>query len=252
MADNSIALLCKIHPSSLEKQERILSLLQSSAKNYYRNPSSQCTTWSYMTPFPAPQTHPSANLILSGLEIYSTKSALQAQLHDQNFFQPYHSAVHTESLYRQPEELVAWYFTSGFVVREGQELATTPLGKGKGNLVSQTTFVCREEKRKKKNKEEVLEVLEGFVGFVREKEPGVLTYAAFTRPKAPKEILLVVRYVDRKAMMGHSQCQEHVDVVKKILPLIENDMGKSTTVWQEIDESFVSTQAGGPGLEAKL
>ena len=38
---------------------------------------------------------------------------------------------------------------------------------------------------------------------------------------------------------------------KKIMPLVENDMGKSTT-WQEIDDSFVSITAGGPGSEAKL
>ena len=39
---------------------------------------------------------------------------------------------------------------------------------------------------------------------------------------------------------------------KKIMPLVENDMRKSTTVWQEIDDSFVSIEAGGLGSEAKL
>lgn len=39
---------------------------------------------------------------------------------------------------------------------------------------------------------------------------------------------------------------------KKIMPLLENDMSKSTTVWQEIDDSFVSTKVSGPYSDAKL
>jgi len=48
---------------------------------------------------------------------------------------------------------------------------------------------------------------------VRANEPDVLTYATFTRPKAPKEILLFARYKDGRAMKGHSTAPEHVDLV---------------------------------------
>lgn len=43
-------------------------------------------------------------------------------------------------------------------------------------------------------------------------EPDVLTYAAFTRPKAPKEVVLFVRYKDTKALKAHSIAPEHQDV----------------------------------------
>lgn len=154
-----------------------------------------------MTPVPPPKD--SSKLIISGLEIYTDKSALQKQVNDKQFFQAYHETAKSEQLYARDEELVAWYFTAGFVVRSGSEHAT-PFGDG--NLISQTKFVC-------KDRSTVLQILEGFVPFVRDEEPGVLTYAAFTRPKAPKEVVLVVRYRDKKAMMGHSKAKEHVDVV---------------------------------------
>ena len=52
-----------------------------------------------------------------------------------------------------------------------------------------------------------------FLPFVREKEPFILTYAIFTRPKAPKEVLLFVRYEDADGMKSHSRAPEHVAVV---------------------------------------
>lgn len=91
-----------------------------------------------------------------------------------------------------------------------------------------------------------------FVPFVRNKEPDVLTYAVFTRTKAPKELLLFVRYRDSKAMKSHSNAPEHVAVVKEIMKHTEGDMSKSTSVWQEIDDSFVSTVEGGPTDSSKL
>ena len=48
---------------------------------------------------------------------------------------------------------------------------------------------------------------------MRANEPDVLTYATFTRPKAPEEILLVVRYKDTKALKGHSVAPEHQELV---------------------------------------
>lgn len=88
--------------------------------------------------------------------------------------------------------------------------------------------------------------------FVREKEPEVLTYAAFTRPKAPKEVMMFVRYKDSKALRAHSSAPEHDAVVEKLSQLIENDFDSATTLWKEIDDSFVSTQVGGPTSSSKL
>ena len=52
-----------------------------------------------------------------------------------------------------------------------------------------------------------------FALWVRKNEPGVLTYAGFTRPKAPKEIFLFVRYKEKNAMIGHNKAPEHQDAV---------------------------------------
>lgn len=91
-----------------------------------------------------------------------------------------------------------------------------------------------------------------FVPFVREKEPFVLTYAVFTRPKAPKELLLYVRYTDAKGMGSHSKAPEHVAVVKEIMKYTEGDVSKATSIWKEVEDSFVSTVEGGPIDSSKL
>lgn len=88
--------------------------------------------------------------------------------------------------------------------------------------------------------------------FVKDQEPDVLTYAAFTRPKAPKEVMIFVRYKNLAAFKHHSNAPEHTDVANKLSQLIENDMATSTTLWQELDDSFVSTQVGGPANSSKL
>lgn len=36
------------------------------------------------------------------------------------------------------------------------------------------------------------------------------------------------------------------------MPLLENDFAKATNIWQEIEDSFVSTEVGGPANSAKL
>lgn len=87
---------------------------------------------------------------------------------------------------------------------------------------------------------------------MREKEPFVLTYAVFTRPKAPKEIMLFVRYTDAKGMGSHSKAPEHVAVVKEIMKHAEGDISKSTSIWKEIEDSFVSTVEGGPTDSSRL
>ncbi|CAK4034731.1 Hypothetical predicted protein [Lecanosticta acicola] len=228
---NGIALLCTLHPASLEKQERVLSLLRKSAREYYRLPSATCTTWSYFTPLPK-------GLGVAGLEIYTEVSALQKQVDDPVHFQKYHEIVKKEGLYSKDEELVAWYLTAGFVARVNAG------NNGGGNLVSLTKFIGK--------KEGVLKALESFLPFVENKEPFVLTYAIFTRPKAPKEVLLFVRYKDSNAMKSHSKAPEHVAVVKEIMKHAENDIGKSTSVWQEVEDSFVSNQIGGHQTAPKL
>lgn len=48
-----------------------------------------------------------------------------------------------------------------------------------------------------------------FIPFVRDEEPGVLTYAVFTRPKAPREVMVFVRYGDGKALRAHAEVKEH-------------------------------------------
>ena len=55
------------------------------------------------------------------------------------------------------------------------------------------------------------------------------------------------------------QCKSRTDVStmilltscsKELMKHIQNDMGKSTSVWQEVQDSFVSNRVGGS--EAKL
>jgi quinol monooxygenase YgiN len=60
---------------------------------------------------------------------------------------------------------------------------------------------------------QVLTTSREFVPWVEANEPGILTYALFTRRKAPQEILLFVRYADKKAMQAHNEATEHVTVV---------------------------------------
>lgn len=69
------------------------------------------------------------------MEIYTEKSALQKQVDDPEFFQSYHKTVKNDGLYSKDEELVAWYFTVGFIAREQHAL---PFG---GALISVTNLV---------------------------------------------------------------------------------------------------------------
>jgi len=238
MSDN-IALFCTLRPESQAKQERCLDLLRHSAREYYRSPQAKCTTWSYFTPFPPPKSGSTKPPIIGGLEIYTSKSALQSQINDPVYFQSYHDTVKRESLYSKPEELVGWYLTAGFIARGTN---AEPFG---GVLISVTRMVC-------KNRADVLDFMKPFGQWVRTNEPGVLTYAIFTRPKAPKEILLFVRYEDAKALKGHSVAPEHKVVVEKLGEMLENDISKTTTLWQEVADSFVSNAIGGDGATVPL
>ncbi|KAK1068376.1 hypothetical protein LTR12_013739 [Friedmanniomyces endolithicus] len=233
MADG-IALLCMLHPSSPPAQDRCLSLLRHTARNYYRQPPAKCTAWSYFLPFkPLKNQQPS---IIGGLEIYTAKSALQSQVDDREFFQPYHRTVREEGLYAKPEELVAWYLTAGFVARSGSTPGSNGRGKeGEGVVISLTTMTCTDRAK-------ALGVLEDFAPWVQAEEPGVLTYAVFTRPKAREEVMLFVRYEGTKALKMHSGAAEHEVVVKKLKEL---QKGSETTLWREVPDSFVEkTEVG--------
>ncbi|KAK0941902.1 hypothetical protein LTR29_006628 [Friedmanniomyces endolithicus] len=227
MADG-IALLCMLHPSSPSAQDRCLSLLRHTARNYYRQPSAKCTAWSYFLPFkPSKNQEP----IIGGLEIYTSKTALQSQVEDPEFFQRYHRVVREEGLYAQPEELVAWYLSAGFVARPGR-------GKeGEGVIISLTKMTCTDRAK-------ALAVLRDFAPWVQAEEPGVLTYAIFTRPKAREEVMLFVRYEGTKALKMHSGAAEHVVVVKKLKEL---QKGSETTLWREVPDSFVEETEVGDG-----
>jgi hypothetical protein len=77
-----------------------------------------------------------------GLEIYTSKQALQAQIDDPVFFQPYHELVRREDLYAKPEELVAWYLAAGFVSRQS---GAQPFGGGV--LISVSKMVTADRER---------------------------------------------------------------------------------------------------------
>jgi len=107
---------------------------------------------------------------------------------------------------------------------------------GRGVLVSASHLAC-------KDRDKVLEHLVAFEGWVHGSEPGVLTYAIMTRPKAPNEILIVVRYNGGKAMNSHDQAPEHLAVGAKVGPLLDAK-NCSTTLWREVDDSFVTNAVG--------
>lgn len=176
-------------------------MLRKSAREYYRQPKANCTAWSYFVPAKAGR-----EPVLTGLEVYTTKKALQEQLNDPKYFQPYHETVKREELYSKPEDLEAWFLKSGFIARSSSRQE----GGGK-TLVSVTRLVsagkaCEEEKT-------ILTALSDFAGWVRASEPGVPTYAVFTRPKATNEVLLVVRYANGKALKSHDQAPEHQNLM---------------------------------------
>ena len=183
--------------SDVTDTSQCLTMLRRIAREYYRTPQAKCTAWSYFVPL---KSKPGAQPVIGGLEIYTSKQALQSQVDDPVYFQPYHATVKRENLYAKPEELVGWYQAAGFVSRGsgGKE--------GEGVLISVTKMVCTD-------RDAALEVLKGFTPWVEANEPGVLTYASFVRPKAPEEVLLFVRYADRKALGAHSGAPEHVEVV---------------------------------------
>ncbi|RMZ15012.1 hypothetical protein D0860_01878 [Hortaea werneckii] len=207
-----------------------ISLLRTSAREYYCTPRANCTAWSYFTALQPKKPTSTANPpVICGLEIYTTKAALQSQVDDPVYFQRYHEIVKQEDLYAQPEELVAWYPAGGFLARDSSADAEED-----GVLVSVTRMTA------KKSFDDLMGILRPFIDWVTETEPDVLTYAIFSRPKAPRKLLLIVRYKDRKALKGHLEAPEHTNVVEKLSKALESNITQSTTLWQEVPDSFVS------------
>jgi hypothetical protein len=124
-----------------------LNLLRRSAREYYRAPEANCTSWSYSTPSPLLKSE--ANTIC-GLEIYTTKQAFSDQLNDPKYFQPYRKAVEDESLYKKPAEHTAWYPSGGFMARGTN---AEPFANA---IISLSLFICRDREAVLKRLECVL------------------------------------------------------------------------------------------------
>lgn len=190
--DNHIALFVIMYPSSPSKQTTLLDHLRQGARDYYRRPSSHCAAWSYLTPLLSSSNDRDSGgePVIAGLEIYSSKSALQEQLEDTTFFQPFERMVAEEKMYAREGTMQAWYLTAGVVTRSrGRE-------EGGGRVVVNVRkLTCVEGE-----KEAVVKAIDEFAGWSRGSDAGILSFAVFTRKKAGREVLVYVRYRDENAM----------------------------------------------------
>jgi quinol monooxygenase YgiN len=197
--DDHIALFINMHPASAPKQSTLLSSLRQGARGFYRLPSTRCIAWSYFTPVASPEpTHD--GLIVAGVEIYTSKAALQDQLNDTTFFQPFEKLVRDQQLCDKKETMVAWYLAAGFLTRSHERSV------GGGSVivrVHQMTCTGSGEK------EAVVNGLGEFAGWSRGSDYGVLTFAVFTRKKAPREVLVYVRYRNEGTMRRVEERPEH-------------------------------------------
>lgn len=150
-SSGTIALICFLYPSSEDKQSTVTSHLQSASRDYYRQPSSLCTTWSYFTittrkgglyqslstSFPAKSESP--KLLIGGVEIYTDKSALSTQM-EKPWFKEFARKAKDESWYQEGkgEEMKVWEPAGGFVSRKGREEG------GEGTIVILAVFECKD------------------------------------------------------------------------------------------------------------
>jgi quinol monooxygenase YgiN len=125
------------------------------------------------------------------MEIYTSKAALQDQLNDTTFFQPFEKLVRDEQLCDKKETMVAWYLAAGFLARSRERA----IG-GEGVVVRVHQMTCAGSSER----EAVIKGLGEFAGWNRASDSGLLTFALFTRKKAAKEVLICVRYRDDEAM----------------------------------------------------
>jgi hypothetical protein len=190
--DSHIALFVTMHPSSPSAQSTLLTNLREGARSYYRLPSSRCTTWSYLTPL-APRESKDDGLVIAGLEIYTSKSALQDQLNDTTFFQPFEKLVIDAKLYAREASMTAWYLAAGFVSRSEAKEAD-----GNGVVVKVHQMTCAGIGEK----EALVKGLGEFAGWSRGSDSGLLTFAVFARKKAENEVLVYVRYRDEGSRWG--------------------------------------------------
>ena len=188
--DEYIALFITMHPASASKQETLLASLRQGARGFYLLPSTRCIAWSYFTPLPSAGTAHN-DLIVAGMEIYTSKAALQDQLNDTTFFQPFEKLVRDEQLCDKKETMLAWYLAAGFLARSRERAISS---NGVVVRVHQINCVGSSEK------DAVVKGLGEFAGWSRGSDMGVLTFALFTRKKAPREVLVYVRYRDEGAM----------------------------------------------------
>ncbi|KAK5076649.1 hypothetical protein LTR64_005873 [Lithohypha guttulata] len=235
--NNQIALLCTLHASSTSAKQKVTDLL-STGREYYTTGKAQCTTWCYFTPSTRPKapsqliSKDEKETVVAGFEIYSDKQALSTQ-QNEDWFKNFQKTVKEEKLFNERgEEQVAWYPTAGFVARED---AAPPYG----GIVMLAVFTCKEGKR-----DEVVKVVGSYTEFVRENEPGVLTYCTMVRPKAPNQILLFERYQNSKALGAHGTTKEFKAMFKGIAPHIEVKQTKLQQ-FEEFDNAFVSNVIGG-------
>jgi hypothetical protein len=184
--DSHIALFVTMHPASPSAQSTLLTNLRQGARDYYRLPSSRCTAWSYLLPLTSRGSKDDAPVI-AGLEIYTNKSALQEQLNDTTFFQPFEKMVSDEKLYAKEASMTAWYLATGFVSRSQEKDSG-----GNGVVVKVHQMTCAGTGEK----EAVVKGLGEFAGWSRGSDSGLLTFAVFTRKKAEREVLVYVRFRD--------------------------------------------------------
>jgi quinol monooxygenase YgiN len=200
--DDHIALFVTMHPASASKQSTLLTNLRQGARDYYRLPSSCCTAWSYLTPL-ASENPEHSDLTIAGLEIYTNKTALQEQLNDTTFFQPFEKLAVDEQLYAKEGTMLAWYLAAGFATRSQQKTAG-----GGGVVVRVHQITCAGSGEK----EAVVKGLGEFAGWSRGNDSGLLTFALFTRKKSVREVLIYVRYRDEVTMRRIEERPEYQNI----------------------------------------
>jgi len=222
----------------VEKKEKVVSLLKQS-KPYYESPESQCQTCCYFTPSRQPKAlhgmTPNPKTMLGAFKLFATKDALTTQ---QSTSHPASKSYLDEV---EAEETVKWYPVGGFVARKD---TAPPFG---GTIVFLAKFVAKDEASSAK----LADVLSAFAAWVKENEPGVLTYCVLTRPEAPLEVLMFERYKDVASHKGHASSKEFRALFKNTGPFVQ---GKKTAMseFEELDFSFVGNVVGGGQASARL
>ena len=168
--DDHIALFITMHPASAPKQSSLLASLRQGARGFYLLPSTRCIAWSYFTPL-APASHTHEDLIVAGVEIYTSKAALQDQLNDTTFFQPFEKLVKDQQLCDEKETMVAWYLAAGFLARS----QARAISDG-GVFVKVHQMACAGGGEK----DAVVKGLGEFARWSRGSDSGVITFAVFT------------------------------------------------------------------------